>query len=101
MEQSLTIYKASAGSGKTFALTVEYIMGLLQPQGIGDGCTSYPLDSPYGLATCLWHVLLSAFRRNKRGLRTVPISSYSGASGCMLLLFAIFIGIVMGQMDSL
>lgn len=31
MEQSLTIYKASAGSGKTFALTVEYIMGLLQP----------------------------------------------------------------------
>ena len=31
MEQSLTIYKASAGSGKTFALAVEYIMGLLQP----------------------------------------------------------------------
>ncbi len=31
MEQSLTIYKASAGSGKTFALTVEYLMGLLQP----------------------------------------------------------------------
>ena len=31
MEQSLTICKASAGSGKTFALTVEYIMELLQP----------------------------------------------------------------------
>ena len=31
MEQSLTIYKASAGSGKTFALAVEYIMGLLLP----------------------------------------------------------------------
>ena len=31
MEQSLTIYKASAGSGKTFALAVEYIMELLQP----------------------------------------------------------------------
>ena len=32
MSQSLTIYKASAGSGKTFALAVEYIMGLLQPK---------------------------------------------------------------------
>lgn len=32
MEQSLTIYKASAGSGKTFALAVEYIMGLLLPR---------------------------------------------------------------------
>ena len=31
MEHSLTIYKASAGSGKTFALAVEYIVGLLQP----------------------------------------------------------------------
>lgn len=31
MNQSLSIYKASAGSGKTFALAVEYIMGLLQP----------------------------------------------------------------------
>ena len=31
MEQSLTIYKASAGSGKTFALAVEYIAGLMQP----------------------------------------------------------------------
>ena len=31
MEQLLTIYKASAGSGKTFALAVEYIMGLLLP----------------------------------------------------------------------
>ena len=31
MEQSLTIYKASAGSGKTFALAVQYIMGLLLP----------------------------------------------------------------------
>ena len=31
MEQSLTIYKASAGSGKTFALVVEYIKELLQP----------------------------------------------------------------------
>ncbi|MBR5052846.1 MAG: UvrD-helicase domain-containing protein, partial [Bacteroidaceae bacterium] len=31
MEQSLTIYKASAGSGKTFTLAVEYIMELLQP----------------------------------------------------------------------
>ena len=31
MEQSLTIYKASAGSGKTFALAVEYILELLQP----------------------------------------------------------------------
>ena len=30
MSQSLTIYKASAGSGKTFTLAVEYIMGLLQ-----------------------------------------------------------------------
>ena len=29
MEQSLTIYKASAGSGKTFTLAVEYIIGLL------------------------------------------------------------------------
>ena len=29
MSQSLTIYKASAGSGKTFALAVEYIMGLM------------------------------------------------------------------------
>ena len=29
MEQSLTIYKASAGSGKTFALAVEYILQLL------------------------------------------------------------------------
>lgn len=32
MSQSLTIYKASAGSGKTFTLAVEYIMGLLQPK---------------------------------------------------------------------
>ena len=31
MEHSLTIYKASAGSGKTFTLAVEYIMGLLLP----------------------------------------------------------------------
>ena len=31
MGQSLTIYKASAGSGKTFALAVEYIAGLLLP----------------------------------------------------------------------
>ena len=31
MEHSLTIYKASAGSGKTFALAVEYITGLLEP----------------------------------------------------------------------
>ena len=31
MEQSLTIYKASAGSGKTFALAVEYILQLLMP----------------------------------------------------------------------
>jgi ATP-dependent exoDNAse (exonuclease V) beta subunit len=31
MEQSLSIYKASAGSGKTFTLAVEYIMGLLLP----------------------------------------------------------------------
>ena len=31
MEPLLTIYKASAGSGKTFALAVEYIAGLLQP----------------------------------------------------------------------
>ncbi len=31
MEQSLSIYKASAGSGKTFALAVDYITGLLQP----------------------------------------------------------------------
>ncbi|MBQ8455554.1 MAG: UvrD-helicase domain-containing protein [Bacteroidaceae bacterium] len=31
MEQSLSIYKASAGSGKTFALAVEYITGLLLP----------------------------------------------------------------------
>ena len=30
MEHSLTIYKASAGSGKTFALAVEYILGLLK-----------------------------------------------------------------------
>lgn len=30
MNQSLTIYRASAGSGKTFAIAVEYIMGLLQ-----------------------------------------------------------------------
>lgn len=30
MQQSLTIYKASAGSGKTFTLAVEYIVGLLQ-----------------------------------------------------------------------
>ena len=30
MNQSLTIYRASAGSGKTFALAVEYIMELLQ-----------------------------------------------------------------------
>ena len=30
MEQSLTIYKASAGSGKTFTLAVEYIIGLLE-----------------------------------------------------------------------
>ena len=30
MDQSLSIYKASAGSGKTFALAVEYILGLLQ-----------------------------------------------------------------------
>ena len=30
MEQSLTIYRASAGSGKTFTLAVEYILGLLQ-----------------------------------------------------------------------
>ena len=29
MDQLLTIYKASAGSGKTFTLAVEYIMGLL------------------------------------------------------------------------
>ena len=32
MDQSLSIYKASAGSGKTFALAVEYIIGLLQPR---------------------------------------------------------------------
>ena len=32
MEQSLTICKASAGSGKTFTLAVKYIMGLLEPQ---------------------------------------------------------------------
>ena len=31
MDQLLTIYKASAGSGKTFTLTVEYILGLLHP----------------------------------------------------------------------
>ena len=31
VEQSLTIYRASAGSGKTFALVVEYIAGLLLP----------------------------------------------------------------------
>ena len=31
MAQSLTIYKASAGSGKTFALAVEFIMELLMP----------------------------------------------------------------------
>ena len=31
MEQSLTIYRASAGSGKTFALAVEYILQLMQP----------------------------------------------------------------------
>ena len=31
MKQLLRIYKASAGSGKTFALAVEYIMELLQP----------------------------------------------------------------------
>ena len=31
MEQSLTIYRASAGSGKTFALAVEYILQLLAP----------------------------------------------------------------------
>ena len=31
MDQLLTIYKASAGSGKTFTLAVEYIMGLLEP----------------------------------------------------------------------
>jgi len=31
MSQSLTIYKASAGSGKTFALAVEYILELMQP----------------------------------------------------------------------
>ena len=31
MPQSLTIYKASAGSGKTFALAVEYILVLMQP----------------------------------------------------------------------
>jgi len=31
MEHLLTIYKASAGSGKTFTLAVEYIMGLLPP----------------------------------------------------------------------
>ncbi len=30
MKQLLSIYKASAGSGKTFALAVEYIVGLLQ-----------------------------------------------------------------------
>lgn len=30
MNQTLTIYRASAGSGKTFALAVEYIMSLLQ-----------------------------------------------------------------------
>ena len=30
MEQSLTICKASAGSGKTFTLAVKYIMGLLE-----------------------------------------------------------------------
>ncbi len=31
MEQSLSIYKAAAGSGKTFTLAVEYITGLLLP----------------------------------------------------------------------
>ncbi|MBR1499098.1 MAG: UvrD-helicase domain-containing protein [Bacteroidaceae bacterium] len=31
MEQSLTIYRASAGSGKTFTLAVEYILQLLAP----------------------------------------------------------------------
>ena len=31
MEQTLNIYKASAGSGKTFTLAVEYIMQLMQP----------------------------------------------------------------------
>ena len=36
MEQSLSIYKASAGSGKTFALAVEYIMELLQPNAEGE-----------------------------------------------------------------
>ena len=36
MEQSLTIYKASAGSGKTFALTVEYILQLMQPHAEGE-----------------------------------------------------------------
>ena len=32
MDQLLTIYKASAGSGKTFALAVEYILQLLMPR---------------------------------------------------------------------
>ena len=32
MDQSLNIYKASAGSGKTFTLAVEYIIGLLEPR---------------------------------------------------------------------
>ena len=31
MEQTLSIYKASAGSGKTFTLAVEYILQLMQP----------------------------------------------------------------------
>ena len=36
MQQSLTIYKASAGSGKTFALAVEYILQLMQPHAEGE-----------------------------------------------------------------
>ena len=31
MNQSLSIYRASAGSGKTFALAIEYIKALLKP----------------------------------------------------------------------
>ena len=30
MQNSLTVYRASAGSGKTFRLTVEYIKMLIQ-----------------------------------------------------------------------
>ena len=36
MGQSLTIYKASAGSGKTFTLAVEYILQLMQPHAEGE-----------------------------------------------------------------